>query len=112
MRVTLLLLVAIAMLALLLTRQENIEIAGEQDFEKEIQSDQPTTVMFYAPWCPHCNALKPRFLRRRRRRRFRVLNGDRNRRLVEKYNIRHYPTVVKFKNGKKVKVVENLETFE
>ena len=113
MRLTFLLLVAIALLILLVYRQEeSIEVQSEEEFEKTIQDDEPTTVMFYAPWCPACNALKPRFLRRRRRRRWRTINGDRNRRLLKKYNVKHYPTVIKFRKGKKQKQVTNMEEFE
>ena len=101
------LLCAVALYFVLAPKQGNddeLELTPEQ-FEKfkNPEDDEPVTVMFYAPWCGHCQHMKPDYLRvaRRHRRRMRLLNGDRYPRLMRKLKIEGYPTVRRYRRGKR-----------
>lgn len=70
--------------------------------QKDDPSDEPVTVMFYAPGCHYCQNLKPYYLKvaRRHRRRMRLFNGARYPKLMRRMKIRGYPTVRRFRRGR------------
>lgn len=37
------------------------EIIGEEGVKKVTDSHEKALIMFYAPWCPHCQEAKPKF---------------------------------------------------
>lgn len=79
---------------------EDLEL-NPTEFESFTQSEEPVTVMFYAPWCGHCTHMKPDYIRvaRRYRRRMRLVNGHKYSKLMQRMKIRGYPTIRRFQRG-------------
>lgn len=42
-------------------RSADISVASRDDLMRFIESDHEVTVMYHAPWCPHCADAKPQF---------------------------------------------------
>ena len=97
-------------LALLSKIRKLEEIETESQFQTAVSGNDETSVFFYAPWCPHCTRIKPRFKQRHRGRRI-FVNGDRFPRLLTKYKVEHYPKVVVFKRGQPTGRRVNLEQY-
>lgn len=78
-------------------------IKGTENFE---DSSEKSLVLFYAPWCPHCKSMMGDWNRLRKRSmdglRVVKVNCDEKPRLAEKYNVKGFPTIILFKNGKRV----------
>ena len=58
-----------------------------------------TVVIFFAPWCGHCKSAKPEFEKAVANGGGKVVMVDAtvpdNKKLVEKYNVRGFPTIMK-----------------
>ena len=56
-----------------------------------------TVAIFYAPWCGYCKASMDEFKKARDYSNGKVIlvDGTKNRKLMEKYNISGYPTIIK-----------------
>lgn len=71
-------------------------------------SDTKSLVLFYAPWCPHCKSLLPIWdnLQEKHKSSGQVQIGkvdcDKNEEEAKKHGIQGYPTIILFKQGKKV----------
>lgn len=80
-----------------------VELSSPAAFKKQVlDTRHPTIVEFYAPWCGHCQSLKPDFLRAAK-----ALKGvanlhavdcdqDSNKGLCEQYNVKGFPTLKLF----------------
>lgn len=63
-------------------------------------------ILFYAPWCGHCQRLKPVWkkfeMMINNRLKTLSINGDENRQLLEEYNVDKFPTIIlENRNGRK-----------
>ena len=81
----------------------------DDTFEHETQAATGATtgdwfVMFYAPWCGHCQRLKPTWAELANEIGDRVnvakVNADESTMLAERFDIRGYPTLLFFHRGK------------
>jgi protein disulfide-isomerase-like protein len=81
-----------------------------EDFEDSMESFEDSSdkslVLFYAPWCPHCKSMMGDWnrLQRRSMRGYRVVkvNCDEKPEMAEKYSVKGFPTIILFKNGRRV----------
>jgi len=82
----------------------NLIEVTDANFESEvIQSDKPTLVDFWAPWCGPCLSIAPTIEQIANEQvgtaKICKLNVDDNPETAAKYGIRGIPTIIIFKNG-------------
>ncbi|WP_260260614.1 thioredoxin TrxC [Vibrio intestinalis] len=81
----------------------------ESNFAALLNSDQPVVVDFWAPWCNPCVGFAPVFEDTASERtgnvRFVKINTENQQNLAMQHQIRSIPTVMVFKNGKRVDVI-------
>ena len=96
--------------------QEVVDLTTKT-FEHETQATTGATtgnwfVMFYAPWCGHCNALKPAWKEAAKMlseqeedsyTTFAAVDCTVNRIVCQRFEVRGYPTLIFFHKGKMVK---------
>lgn len=82
--------------------EEVINIQSEQQFEREINTDVPVLVDFYADWCGPCKRIAPEFSKGAKslgnKVKFLKVNIDKFNDLFKKYNLRSIPTVIVLSN--------------
>jgi len=95
--------IVIALLALLaVVYASDIDLTSA-DFQSTIDSNDYVLVMFYAPWCGHCKALKPHFTEAAEKSEGKYVlakvdcTDDEAKSLCEQHQVRGYPTVVFYK---------------
>jgi thioredoxin 1 len=87
----------------------NIPEVTDNNFQAEVlESDVPTLVDFWAPWCGPCRIIAPSLEELNEElENFRVvkLNVDENQLTAAKYDVMSIPTLIVFKNGEPAKKI-------
>ena len=81
----------------------------DSNFQAEvIESDKPTLVDFWAPWCGPCRVVAPvleELAQQRDDLRIVKLNVDENQRTAAQFGVLSIPTMILFKNGEAAKTI-------
>ncbi len=81
----------------------------DSNFQAEvIESDKPTLVDFWAPWCGPCRVVAPvleEIASQRDDLRIVKLNVDENQQTAAKFGVLSIPTMILFKNGQPAKTI-------
>ncbi len=94
--------------------REKFEDSTEESFES---SSKPHMVLFYAPWCPHCKTMMGDWekLKNKVGSELEVVkvNCDEKPEMAEKHDVKGFPTIILFKDGRKIHFEgsRNLENF-
>lgn len=74
--------------------------------QKALEGSLPVLIEFYANWCPHCQRMMPVVAELRDEYDETVeifqIEGDENSELMDKFEVKSYPTFIIFKDGQEV----------
>lgn len=103
----------------------SVNNSGDDNPKTVFSSTKPTMVLFYAPWCGHCNKMKPDYEELKKKymknpnKNVVMINCDDHKEFASKAGVQGFPTIRLYKNPKDDKYVdydgprtaEAIETF-